>query len=218
VVLAGGESRRFGGEKALFPLLGRAMAAWALDALKPWTSEQVVITHDRKVAEALGVPGRPDRIPGLGPLGGLHTALTWAKDEGQVGVFLLACDLPLVTGELVGRILRKWPSDSRAAVPGSHGPLGFEPLCGGYEVRGLPGLEELIRTGKRSMESALNQMGSYRIPPGELGTQEELALAFTNVNTLEMAHRAEGFLRDSVPALEGDRDRDGDRMEPERGR
>jgi len=212
VVLAGGESRRFGGEKALFPLLGRPMAAWALDALKPWTSKQVVITHGRKVAGVLGVPGRPDQIPGLGPLGGLHTALTWAQEEGTVGVFLLACDLPLVTEELVGRILRKWPSDSRAVVPGSHGPLGFEPLCSGYEVCGLPGLEELIRIGRRSMESALDQMSAYRIPPGELGSQEELALAFTNVNTMEMAHRAEGFLRGTVPAPEGDR------MELERDR
>jgi len=212
VVLAGGKSRRFGGEKALFPLLGRAMAAWALDALKPWTSKQVVITHDRKVAEALGVPGRPDRIPGLGPLGGLLTALTWAQEGGQEGVFLLACDLPLVTEDLVGRILRRWPSDSRAVVPGSHGPLGFEPLCAGYEVVGLPGVEELIRAGKRSMESALDQMGAFRIPPCELGSQEELALAFTNVNTLEMAHRAEEVLLETIPALEGDP------LELERGR
>ena len=70
VVLAGGRSRRFGGPKALFPVGGRAMAEWALLALKPHTSMQVVVTHDPQVASALGISGRPDRIPGLGPLGG----------------------------------------------------------------------------------------------------------------------------------------------------
>lgn len=194
VVLAGGESRRFGSEKALFPLGGRTMAAWALKALEPWTSGQVVITNDGKVAEALGVPGRPDRIPGLGPLGGLHTALTWAREEGRGGVLLLACDLPLVTGELVGRILRRWPSDALAVVPGSHGPLGFEPLCAGYDVRGLPEVEQLIGSGQRSMEAALNRMKAVRIPPSELGSEEELAQAFTNLNTEDAAGWAEGIL------------------------
>ncbi len=204
VVLAGGEGRRFDGEKALFPVLGRAMAGWALEALRPWTSKQVVITNDEKVAEALGVPGRPDLTPGLGPLGGLSTALTWAQEEGREGVFLLACDLPLVTQDLVGRILRRWPVDVLAVVPGSPGPLGFEPLCAGYRVRGLPGVEEVIRTGKRSMEDALTKLGAHRIPSADLGSPEILALAFTNVNTVDMAGWVEGTLRDINPALEGD--------------
>lgn len=194
VVLAGGKSRRFGGEKSLFPLLGRAMADWALDALRPWTAEQVVITNDEKVSKALGVRGRPDMIPGLGPLGGLQTALTWAGEEGREGVFLLACDLPLVTDRLVGRVLAEWPKGFHAAVPDSFGPLGFEPLCAGYEVQGLPHLEEPIRTGRRSMENALANMESLRIPTPRLGSREELELAFTNVNTVDMARRAEELL------------------------
>jgi len=200
VVLAGGNSRRFGGEKSLFPLHGRAMAEWALDALTPWTQKQVIITPNGHVADALGIPGRPDLVPGLGPLGGLQTALSWAKEEGLEGVFLLACDLPLVTAGLVGEILGGWPAGFHAAVPGSHGPLGFEPLCAGYEVQGLPFLEEPIRTGRRSMETALRAMKTFRIPPSEHGSQEALELAFTNVNTLETAHRAEKYLLGRNPA------------------
>ena len=204
VVLAGGESRRFGREKALYPLLGRPMAGWALEALKAWTSEQVVITNDGEVAEALGVPGRADRVSGLGPLGGLHTALTWARERGREGVFLLACDLPLVTEALVGRILGKWPEEAGAVVPGSFGPLGFEPLCGGYGVSGLPELENLIETGRRSMASALTRMRAHRIPPAQLGSREEVTLAFTNVNTVETARWAEGVLSDTIPPFEPD--------------
>ena len=196
VVLAGGQSRRFGGDKALFPLEGRAMAAWALLALEPWTSEQVVITNQERVAEDLGVQGRPDRIQGLGPVGGLYSALTWAEEKGRDGVFLLACDLPLVSSELVGRIIRRWGAGPPAVVPESPGPLGFEPLCGGYGVGGLPSLEKLLSTSKRSMEDALLAMGGHRIPITEMGTVEELALAFTNVNTIDTAGMVQRLLRE----------------------
>ena len=195
VVLAGGGSRRFEGEKALFPLAGRAMAEWALEALKPWTRRQVIITNDAGVAGSLGVPFRPDLIQGQGPLRGLHTALAWAREEGREGIFLLACDLPLVTGELVGRILRRWPEGAAAAVPGSHSPLGFEPLCAGYAVAALPVLEELLEAGVRAMDRALDALGAHRIPQKELGSRDALAVAFTNVNTREMARLAEGVLR-----------------------
>ena len=205
VVLAGGESRRFGGEKALFPLLGRAMAGWALGALEPWTAAQVVITNDLTVADSLGVPGRPDRIPGLGPLGGLLTALTWAQEEGREKVFLLACDLPLVTEVLVGSILHQWPEESGAVVPGSHGPLGFEPLCAGCAVRGLRDVEDVIDAGGRTMKSALDRVGVFRIPPSDLGSPEDLSVAFSNVNTRDMARWAESALSLRLPPSEGNR-------------
>lgn len=194
VVLAGGGSRRFGGTKALHPLAGRPMAAWALESLKHWTAGQAVVSHDPEVAGTLEVPGRPDRIPGQGPLGGLHTALAWAREEGMDGVFLLACDLPLVRPGLVERILRRWPPGSMAVVPGSHGPLGCEPLCAAYDVGGLPVLEELLREGHRTMEGALSALGAHIIPPQELGSPEEVSLAFTNVNTVEEARVAERSL------------------------
>ncbi len=195
MVLAGGESKRFGSEKSLFPVAGRPMAEWALNSLKRRTAEQVVVAPEQKVAEALGIPGRPDRIPGLGPLGGLHTALCWAEERGHEGVFLLACDLPLVTGALIGGIIRGWPQGVSAVLPGSPGPLGFEPLCAGYGTSALPVLEKLIREGRRSMESVLSHLDAHRIPGRDLGSEEELALAFTNVNDLETARRAEVVLR-----------------------
>ena len=86
-----------------------------------------------------------------------------------------------------------------AALVAALAPLGFEPLCAGYDVRALSDVEDLIRTdgaGGRSMESALSRAGVHRIPASELGAEEELALAFTNVNTLETANLVEGVLRE----------------------
>jgi molybdopterin-guanine dinucleotide biosynthesis protein A len=193
--LAGGESRRFGGEKALFPLGGRPMAAWALAALRPWTKDQLLVTNDEAVAEALHIQTSPDLIPGQGPLGGLHTALSWVRDRGMDGAFVLACDLPLITKELVGRVLELWPEDAPAVVPGSQGPLGLEPLCGAYGVQCLPALEQLLREGDRSLEAVIKRISAHRIPSAALGTREELARAFTNVNTMATAKVADAALR-----------------------
>ncbi len=198
VVLAGGESLRFGRNKALEPLAGRPMAAWGLDALAAHLPARGVVANDPEVARALGVPGRPDRVGGLGPLGGLWTALEWAREEGWAGAFLLACDLPLVGAGLVGRILGHWPSSALAVVPESPGPRGFEPLCAGYRVGCLPAVEELVRSGRRSMADLLERAEGWRIPMARLGSPGALARAFANVNTVGDARRVERLLEEGV--------------------
>ncbi len=197
-VLAGGMSRRFGTEKALFRLGGRPMARYAMDALEPWTTQQVVITNEDGVSEALGVQGRPDDVPGLGPVGGLITALSWAGELGLDGVFLLACDLPLVSSDLVGNIIRNWPAEALAVAPGSRGPLGFEPLCSAFSVAGLPRLEELRKGrggGGFSMKDAFARLEGVLIPEDRVGASEDVRLSFSNVNTREEASVAESVLR-----------------------
>jgi molybdopterin-guanine dinucleotide biosynthesis protein A len=195
VVLAGGESRRFGREKALSNLGGKPMARWALEAMETWTGDQVVIANDDGVARTLGVSGRPDLMPGQGPIGGLLTGLSWAGEKGMSGIFLMACDLPLVPAALVGRILKAWPTGAGAVVPGSPGPRGLEPLCGGYSVAGAPTVRALLDSGNRFMVDALDALSAHRIPPDELGEAEALTLAFTNVNTVETARIADEALR-----------------------
>ena len=176
-------------------LAGRPMAAWVLDALKPWTAEQVVITGSQTLPRALGLEARPDREPGLGPLGGLATGLEWAAEKGLGGVALLACDLPLLPDSLLGSILSRWPAGSDAVVPGSYGPKGCEPLCAGYSARCLPGIQELLDGGSRAMDLALTQCAAHVIPPEDLGSREALDRAFMNVNTQEDAALAISFLR-----------------------
>ena len=204
VVLAGGESRRFGPDKALFRLCGRPLAAWSLGALEPLFSRPVVVANDPGIADAVGVEVRGDRLPGLGPLGGLLTALEWASEQGRDGVFLLATDLPLVESSLIRKILGFWPAQAQAVVPGSGGPLGIEPLCAAYGGGGLSAVKEATEGGSRAMERVLGAVGAFRIPPRELGDAQTLERAFTNVNTLEDARRVEEILiREGYLCTEG---------------
>jgi len=204
VVLAGGMSSRFGGEKALHELAGKPMAAWTLEALRPWTAMQVVVANDPTVYGVLQVPGRPDVLPGRGPLGGVLTGLAWAREEGLGGAFVLACDLPLVAADLVGRILSSWPPTTPVAVPESPGPLGFEPLCAGYLDVMIPVVEEILAEGPQPVDAALKRVRVHRVPAPYLGTREELVAAFTNVNTRESARWCESVLRDRMAHAGGE--------------
>jgi molybdopterin-guanine dinucleotide biosynthesis protein A len=71
----------------------------------------------------------------------------------------------------------------------------MEPLCGAYGVGCLPVLEELLKEEDRSLNVVVKRIEAYRIPPTALGTREELARAFTNVNTLATAEVADGALQ-----------------------
>lgn len=199
-VLAGGESTRYGEPKALVSLAGRPMAAWAVDALQPHFSEVGLLAGDPGVIRALDLPARRDLVPGQGPLGGLLTALAWARDRGFGGAFLLACDLPLVGRSLVGRILAHGFRGKDAVVPASPGPLGMEPLCAAYTLACLEPAEALVTAGHRSMRGLLDAVGFSLVPMDALGGPGEAAKRFTNVNTPEEKREVEDALSRGVQA------------------
>ncbi len=194
VVLAGGESRRYGRPKALALMGGKPMASWALDALSPSFPQRGMVGSDLFVSRGFGVPSRPDVLPGLGPMGGLITALEWAKEVGLRGAFLLGCDMPLIDASLINRILAFRGDRKAALVPASNGPLGMEPLCAAYGMECLGPARELTRSGPRSMMALLNTVDFDVLPMEELGEPEEVSRVFTNVNAVEDGKKVEAVL------------------------
>lgn len=84
-VLAGGQSSRFGSDKALAELDGHTLLTIAVDSLSGLCDHVIVV--GRETAPAPTVPDWPR--PGMGPLGGIAAALHHARDEGYD--FLLTC-------------------------------------------------------------------------------------------------------------------------------
>jgi molybdopterin-guanine dinucleotide biosynthesis protein A len=133
-------------------------------------------------------------MPGLGPLGGLITALEWAREMRLRGAFVLGCDMPLVDPGLVGKILDFRGVRKGALVPASKGPLGMEPLCAAYSLDCLGPARELARSGRRSMKALLDSFDFDLIPLEDLGDPAEAAVAFTNVNTVADGMKVEAIL------------------------
>ena len=98
-ILAGGQATRFGGrDKSALLVDGRSILDRQLASLAPLTGDLMIVGDRDVAARAIPLRAIPDAVPGCGPLGGLHAALTAARG-GRVAI--LACDMPHVTAPLV---------------------------------------------------------------------------------------------------------------------
>ena len=194
VILVGGESRRYGRPKALEPVAGLPMAEHSRLALAPHVSQVVAVGNALVLSDALGIPVRPDDRVDLGPMGGLLTGLRWAGELGMHGVFLLACDLPLVPPELVAMILGRREGVD-VAIPESRGPRGCEPLCAWYGPGCQILIEETLSADRRAMDDLLRAARVHRLSLEDVEEVVDPEVAFLNVNTPEDRVAAEELLR-----------------------
>lgn len=196
-VLAGGEGRRFGGGKPGARLGGVPLAERAARTLDRLAEPVLLLTDDAGLAERLGRPRRGDRRSGAGPLAGLESVLTEARERGRDGALLLACDMPLVTPAVLEALLdRRGGRGARPEVvlPESSGPLGVEPLCGFYAASVLERVGAALEEGERSMAAFLERVRLRRVPARRFAGPEPPDVLFLNVNTRADLGRAEELL------------------------
>ena len=144
------------------------------------------------------VPVRPDLTPGAGPLGGLRAALSWARERGDAGVFLLGCDLPLVPPALVELLVHRFDA-ARPTVPASPGPLGTEPLCACYPVGLLSAIVEWLAAGRFGMGEFVRAHNPVVVTHAQLAAIADPEHAFLNVNTPADRDRAARLLTSRPP-------------------
>lgn len=138
VLLAGGEGRRLGGEKAWVEIGGRTMAELALEPLSAVV--ETVVVSCRMGTTLPPLPGVDEawvqREDAGGPVAGLASALREARGRP---ILALGISLPLMTEQAL-RELVDFPAHGRPAViPALGGRI--EPLAGRWSPSALPILE-----------------------------------------------------------------------------
>jgi molybdenum cofactor guanylyltransferase len=183
VVIAGGRSVRFGGEKAVALLGGRPLLLWAVERLAHACDRVAVNTRPDSAAEALaqtrGLPilhdatGDPD-----GPLAGVRAGLLWAQEQGATHLAVSPCDVPLAPEDLFVR-LRAAAGDGAALAETSQ---GRQPMCAVWPVSALPALTASLADGAHPPTwRILEEVGAVKLrfePPesfANLNTREDLA-------------------------------------------
>jgi molybdopterin-guanine dinucleotide biosynthesis protein A len=196
VILAGGTSTRFGSPKALARLGGRAVAERVRDVLAAVVPDPVAIANDPGAVAGLGLPVRPDRIPGGGPLSGLHAGLRWAEERGRRGILCVACDMPFLSVRLLEAILaRSRGSGADGVAPESGSRHGFEPLCAWYGIPALGEIEARLRRGPAPVGDLRDALALEILPLAEVRAFGDPDILFLNVNRMADLRRAEAIHR-----------------------
>jgi molybdopterin-guanine dinucleotide biosynthesis protein A len=106
IVLAGGQARRLGGDKALRPLGGRPLLAHVIARARPQVAALALSANgDPAPFAAFGLPLLPDPLGGFpGPLAGILAGMEWAAASGADLLASFPCDAPFFPADLVARL------------------------------------------------------------------------------------------------------------------
>lgn len=174
-ILAGGRSRRFGGrDKSALMIDGQSILERQIAALSEVASDVLIVGRDTPHARARAVS---DLVPGCGPLGGLHTALTLSHGDATV---VVACDMPYVSAPLLA-YLGGLTSDADAIVPVTDD--GFHPLCAAYTRACIEPIARRLADGRFKMSDFLTDVRLRIVTPEELDRFGNPIRLLANVNT-----------------------------------
>lgn len=178
VVLAGGRSRRMGRDKALIEHGSGTLITNAVERLRPHVDELLIIGDPHRYAHVGPLVIADDRA-GLGPLGGIVTALRYAWNDRLI---VLACDMPDVPGRLIEWLKHLHDTDHDAVVPQCDGHL--QPLVAMYHRHCRKVFEERLWAERLKLSDAIEAVRTryVQVCPGEEGWPEGI---FRNLNTPE---------------------------------
>ena len=170
-VLAGGQSTRFGSDKAL-ALLGESnLLACAVDCLSLWCDR--VVGVGRTQAPAPCLPDWPQA--GMGPLGGIAAALRLAEEAGFDALLTIGVDSVGLPENLLDRLCPAPAYLAGQPVIGlwSHRDLGIAGAARAVE-------DILCGTGRHSMRAFAEALGARAVQldtnPANINTPADLAM------------------------------------------
>ena len=156
LLVAGGQSRRFGADKARHPVEGRPMIERVHGVLSPLVATVLVSVRDRDTDYALPARRVVDAYPGAGPLAGLHAGLRHCQTPWLLA---LACDLPFLRAETLQALLAARPEDTEQPVVACTPDGQRHPLCALYPRSLAPVAERLLEADRRAMHALLRAAG-----------------------------------------------------------
>jgi len=190
-VLAGGESARFGTDKALFLWRGKPLVVYAVEGLRPVVAEILVVAKSagpfeglRDLGARIVLDGRADS----NPLWGLMAALGAIRTPW---LFLCPCDAPLVRPGLL-RALFDAREGARAVVPVWGG--AEQPLAALYHRDALETARKIAeRDCNPSPRALARALGARLLSEEEVGRWDPEGLSFRDADHTQDLEALEPF-------------------------
>jgi molybdopterin-guanine dinucleotide biosynthesis protein A len=166
-VLAGGQSRRMGTDKANLPWRGVTLGVWVAGEISAVTGGVTIVG-----ASWPGYRSIPDALPDFGPVAGIAAALGDTCHEWNL---IVACDMPRAGREWLRGLLEAATGD--VLLPQTaDGRL--HPLCAAWHRNAARPMAEAVRRGIHPVQEAIRLL-DYRV------LRVSHAEIVTNINTPE---------------------------------
>ncbi len=184
ILLAGGQSRRMGQDKALLSFAGEPMVKRLLRRLDFGGNSIVLISANQpEPYQKWGIPVVADDLPGAGPLAGIQAGLRRSPCTFNL---VVACDLPFASAAVARRLSQvAEDGDYDAVVPVCDGRA--HPLFSIYHRRLQGELDAFLQEGKRRVGDFLDRVQTRYV------TESFPSQAFFNFNRPEDYRRAEAW-------------------------
>jgi molybdopterin-guanine dinucleotide biosynthesis protein A len=179
VILAGGDNKRFEGvTKANIIVGGKTIICRIIETIKEIFNEIIIVTNYPQ--EFISYPDIKiirDHFSGVGPLGGIHSAL---KASSAESLFVFAGDMPFLDKKYIIRQIDYY-SNIRTDILIPRINQDIEPLHAIYSISILGILEEYL-VGKKD-HSVRGFFKTCHVDWLQFDDSERTRLAFTNINS-----------------------------------
>ena len=209
-ILAGGQSRRMGTDKALLRLEpgGPTLVERVAAAVATVAAETFLVVNDDRLA-FLGLRAVPDAYPGAGALGGIYSAVAGARHEHCL---VVACDMPFLSAPLL-RALAARPRDYDVLAPflpvaagaeNRQGTAGgvYETLHAIYGRGALPAMREELEAGRFKITGFFPRVRVRPFGIDQLRRHDPALRSFFNANTPARLAEARTLLAGAAGATE----------------
>jgi molybdopterin-guanine dinucleotide biosynthesis protein A len=200
IILAGGSSSRFGQDKVLIRLGGRALIHYVIEAVEDVVDEVILVVNNLEKRKRLNqdlnldIKIVIDELDSNSSLVGALTGFRNAKGEYSL---LMPCDTPFIS-KLIISLLFNSCVGVNAVIP--KWPNGFiEPLQAVYRTdKAVEAIERTLSSNKFDYRSFISNLRDTKyIPIATLRKIDPELMTFMNINTLDDLRTAEIRLKES---------------------
>ena len=188
IILAGGQSRRLGRDKAVEPFGGLPLIQRVSQRVSRVCREVVVVVADRSRGDGLPLTDEIrlalDLYPGKGSLGGIFSGVAAAQEQWSL---VVACDMPFLNLDLL-RHMHSLRDGVDVVVPVLEGRP--EPTHALYSKVCLPYIEHRLKTDDLKISGFFDQVRVKYLAEDEVSRFDPEFLSFFNVNSPDDLERA----------------------------
>lgn len=176
-ILAGGQSRRMGQEKALLTVGDRPVIQRVLWSVADLSDDLLIVTNAPDMYRHLGQRMVSDVYPGKGALGGIYTAIHAARHSHCL---VVACDMPFLNTDLLSHLMTLSP-DFDVVIPLIR---DFpETMHAIYGKTCLEPIERRLSADQLKIISFFDEVRVHYVPREEVARYDPAFHSFLNMNT-----------------------------------